>query len=244
MTSFSLRKDEYQVGETSVVVRGRLDSAARTRAIVLCHGRSYDADEIELFPDLDMLCSFLAEHGYGVYSINAGGTDTWGNDAAITAVGNAISWLRGANGFANAAEKVLLMGHSMGGLVALNYAHNHPGDVAAIIGGAIATDLDYWHNDPTYGAGVDTAYGGNYAVNSVDHDPVHDYVAGFPIPTRLYGAVDDPLIPNAQLHTFYDQLPAGSKAGMFDLPSGGHTAFWGQIDQFELLSWAHGLAFT
>lgn len=231
----------YQAVEAQVGVRGKTASA-RTPVIIVCHGRSWSATEIFLTPTLMAFCNWLSQHGYGVLSIDAGQGDTWGNQASETALGNAITWLKGANGFADQSKKVVLLGHSMGGLVTLNYAKNHPTDVAGVIGGAPATNLARWHADATYGASVDTAYGGNYTTNAAGRDPIL-YAGSFPsIPTRFYSCLDDTLIPTSEIQTFMSALPSGSNTSLVQFATGGHQSFWDQINMNELWLWLKTLS--
>lgn len=235
----------YQAGEAQVALRHKYAKPAdKTPVIIACHGRSWTALEIQQTVTLMALAGWLVEHGkLGVLSIDAGAGDTWGNAASETALGNAITWVKGANGFADPAKKVVLLGHSMGGLVVLNYAKNHPADVAGVIGGAPATNLARWHADATYGASVDAAYGANYAVNAAGRDPIL-YAGSFPaIPTRLYSVADDTFIPPAEVQTFHDALPAGNAKSLVALPNGGHQDFWDRIDAPELLRWIKALAY-
>lgn len=232
----------YQAGEGCLLTRGRLAKPA-DKLIVICHGRTtLPAKQHCLQWAQNALggpphVQFLAEHGFAVLSIDAGGGLTWGNAASQTALGNAIAWAR-AQGFCSPTAKVLLLGYSMGGAVALNYAKDHPTVVAGVIGEAPTVDLDGMY--PGFAAEMDAAYGGSYAANGASRSPMR-FAAALAVPIRLYSGVDDATVPNAMVHAFHDALTVEKQ--VIDLP-GGHTGFWGYIDQRDLLGWVGSLDFS
>lgn len=240
----SYRVGDYQAAEAHILLQSRLHkiSDPKERTIILLHGRTWTAREIQQTPTLAVLMDKLVRNGYTGLSIDAGQGDTWGNTASETAVGNAITWAKGSGNITDPTKKVVLLGHSMGGFVGFNYAKNHSSDIAGIIGGAPGTNLARWYNDATYGPAVNTAYSGNYAVNSVGRDPIL-YAGSFPsIPTKLYSVADDSFIPPAEVQAFHDSLPSGNQKSLVALPNGGHQDFWDRIDVTNLLDWLNNLA--
>lgn len=132
----------------------------------------------------------LAQSGYAVLGIDAGGPATFGNDTEINAVMDAINWAISVYGCKGG--KVGFLCWSMGGLSTFEIMKRHPELVTGAYLFAPATDLKYLHDasySPPYSipagaapgnytAEIDTAYGGNYATNSVGHDPMIDAASG------------------------------------------------------------------
>src|SRR5437764_15062596 len=122
----SVETNQYQSGEGQLPFRHRLWTAGAGRKVVIfCHGRGALASSYSpywLVSTPARVFMTLARYGFAVLAIDAGGPTQWGNDASITAVGNAVAWVR-TNWLGGAGTaKVVLAGYSMGGCVALNYA--------------------------------------------------------------------------------------------------------------------------
>lgn len=179
----------------------------------------------------------LADRDYALACIDAGGNLTWGNQASSDAVHNAIAWARG-NGFAHPTKKALLLGYSMGGAVAANYAHDHPENVAGLLLEAPGADLDYFYANG-YASELDTAYGGNYTLNGKARSPM-SFAPSLAMPALIYTAINDSVVPNSIPHSFYNALPVGAKL-IRDLPGGDHTDFWQYISQDQINDWVDTL---
>lgn len=237
---------KYQANEAQILFRGRLDRQATARPIIFLHGRSYTAEAPHVIPSLHKLLDFLSDHGYGALSIDAGGQNTWGSNQSgfdsQTALSNAIAWVRGVNGFASAGAKVLLLTHSMGFFVAHKYAIDHPTDVAGIVGGNPGTNLARWHNDAAYTAGIDSAFGGNYAANAVGFDPIL-VASSMTRPVRCYTTLDDDTVPTSEVDAYIAACGASNKESIH-LASGGHTQFWDGVDRVALLAWLDTLTWS
>lgn len=238
MTASQFAIGRYTPSEGSLLHRGRRSVDATDRLVLVCHGRTPSSTYgcLQWAQMADFWPMLLADNGYTVLAIDSGGNLTWGNDTSITAAVNAVAWARGA-GVCHPTKKVAVVGYSMGGLEAFNYATGHTSDVAGVVGFAPATDIDYFHPDSTYGPEIDTAYPSGYT----GHSPI-GYASSFTLPVRLYHAVDDATIPIAQTRTFRDTLGSSNKS-LTEISQGGHAAFWGRFDQYGLLNWLNSLAY-
>ena len=161
----------YAAGEGQYLLVDKDTPRNGTRSGILClHGHGADAT---VFTPAAHTNSFapgnharaLAEAGFIVLSIDAGGPAPWANNASMSAVSNAYTWLTGATGGAKPAT-VGLVGWSMGGLAALNWAKRNPTLVGAMELFAPATDLDYFYTVPGYQTNLDIAYSGQTTTTS------------------------------------------------------------------------------
>lgn len=111
------------------------------RGVLLLHGAGGAAGYVNNpeVPGAAGLFHHLADQGFTMLSSDWGGPSTWGNDTAVARLerGRQVLVEQGC-----AADKVALVGVSMGGLNALNYAVAHPGRVAAIVAIVPAADLE------------------------------------------------------------------------------------------------------
>jgi pimeloyl-ACP methyl ester carboxylesterase len=106
----------------------------RPRGISLVAGHGYSSSK----QNLDFLCSFLASHGFGVYSLDfpghklgASGGELQGVDDCIEAMARVVSFARDRRD-----ATTYTMGHSMGGMTAIFVAALDSGILGTI---AIAT---------------------------------------------------------------------------------------------------------
>lgn len=161
----------YAANEGQYLLVGKDTPRDGTRKGIIClHGHGADAT---VFTPGALSNSFapgnharaLAQAGYIVLSIDAGGPAPWANDVAMTAVTNAHTWLTGVSGGAKTGE-VGLVGWSMGGLTALNWAKRNPSLVGAMELFAPATDLDYFYTVPGFQTNLDIAYSGQTTTTS------------------------------------------------------------------------------
>lgn len=249
MSQSTYTQGVYQAGEGQISVRGRFAKDKKDRLIIGCHGRTPSATAGQAclqFAQGSLGAgphwNYLVEHGYGysILGIDAGGNLSWGNPASETAVGNAITWAKGA-GWADPNAKVVLLGYSMGGGVAANYALNHPNNVAGLILEAPGLDFDYFYANG-YAAELDAAYSGNYTANGKVRSPL-SFASSFNFPVRMYTALDDTVVPSSVVHNFYNAMPATADKKITDLPGGGHTAFWDLIDNASLVAWLDSLTY-
>jgi len=158
------------------VVRGDRNPVAilwycprRPRGITLIAGHGYSSSK----HNLDFLCSFLAGHGYGVYSLDFPGHKLGASGGELRAVADCIDAMRCAVEFARGRGDAALytMGHSMGAMTALFTAALDP----EVLGGvAIAT-----------GYGRPSAVEALRAVGTADFRS--SYVVGLPLPQLVAG---------------------------------------------------------
>lgn len=119
-----------------------------------------------------------------------GGVLTWGNATMRSRVDSARAWLQGPWGAK--AGTVLLVGYSMGGAGALNYAQGSPGTVAALAGIMPVTDIAemYATDRGSYRASIGTAWGVTYpAPLPVGASPAASY--GQALPLSFWTASND-----------------------------------------------------
>jgi pimeloyl-ACP methyl ester carboxylesterase len=88
---------------------------ARQACIVAGHGYSSSKQ------NLDLLCSFLASHGFAVYSLDFPGHKLGCSGGALRSVDDCIAAMQRTIGFARERSEraVYAMGHSMGGMTAI-----------------------------------------------------------------------------------------------------------------------------
>lgn len=233
----------YQASEGHITHKGRTALwDGSERLIIVCHGRTPSAVSGRACLQWTQQAAggpphllALAERGYAVMCIDAGGNLTWGNQASETAVDAALTWARDpSRGFAHPTKKALLVGYSMGGAVATNYANNHPNNVVGLLLESPGVDIGYFHANG-YASEIDSAYPTGYT----GRDPM-TFASNLTMSVLTYAVADDTTVPPAIPHAFHDALPIGNKT-IIDLPSGGHTNFWVNIDQNQLNSWVDGL---
>jgi pimeloyl-ACP methyl ester carboxylesterase len=110
--------------------------ARRPRGVTLVAGHGYSSSK----QNLDMLCSFLAGHGFGVYSLDFPGHKLGASGGRLNAATDLIDAMAGvvATARGRGATTLYVMGHSMGATTALCTAGADPS-----IDGAIAIATGY-----------------------------------------------------------------------------------------------------
>lgn len=192
-------------------------SGKQPNGIVFCHG-SGDSARISYDDPVQFdLCSRLAQNATVILADL--GLQTWGNDTAITRIGEAIAYLRTSYGVQG---KVALVGASMGNANQMAYARANPSQVRAIAGIIPLTDLT---DVMTRGAAaeVNAAYGGTYSdvTNGPTHNPIR-YASTLPttMPIRLWSSPTDALVP---YQTALDFQTARPQTVLSTLPNYGHS---------------------
>lgn len=221
MTSYPrpLRRDWTMVGSENVVTIGAIESwnGEETRGTIYCHGSGQTAFAAYTANDARSLVSNLA-YASTVQSADWG-LQSWGNDTAVTEIGNGIDRLRNDWGVTG---KIALVGASMGGCNALNYAVRFPEDVACVAAVIALTDLGaLYDTHPEYVAEIDTAYGGTFdSADRAAHSPIafaNTLDAAMPI--SLWTSTNDPLVLPAW-HTAF--VAARPQTEQFDIGAHGH----------------------
>lgn len=147
---------------------------------------------------------------------------SWGNDTAQTRLTDAISYMTGGE-FNARTDKVVLLGVSMGGLLALNWARANPAKVAAIVLCYPAVDLQ-WMHDNGAATGTEAAYGGslttfNAAVAA--HNPAVNTTAYQGVPIRMWYSDADTTVGTANQTAFASAV--GSSLAATALPGAAHA---------------------
>lgn len=164
----------------------------------------------------------VANAGFTMLAAGYGG-DTWGNDTAIARTLEAQSYLQGVMG--GTAGQIALLGGSMGGLNAINYARAYPANVACLALIVPVVDLADMHDNNRGGlaASIETAYGGSsgYAAAVGTKNPAVNTseIAALNIPTRIWYSTSDTVTTTASQTTF----GAAVGATMTSLGAIGHS---------------------
>ena len=110
--------------------------ARRPRGITLVAGHGYSSSK----HNLDMLCAFLASHGFSVYSLDFPGHKLGSSGGRLDAASDLIDAMNGVVAAARTrgASTLYVMGHSMGATTALCTAGGDPS-----IDGAISIATGY-----------------------------------------------------------------------------------------------------
>lgn len=138
-----------------------------------------------------------ARHPVIVGDLGFGGYASWGKPDSLLAVDAAWAYMQTRCGVRS--DKVILIGTSMGSLVANNWARTHIANVAAMALRVPTTHLQVAHDTlPAYSAEIETVYGGLAALVAAypTHDPIR-YAAAFngQFPIKAWYSTNDPLIP-------------------------------------------------
>ncbi len=115
----------------------------RPRGVTLVAGHGYSSSK----QNLDFLCSFLASHGYGVYSLDFPGHKLGASGGELRGVEDCIDAMRRVVVFSRGRGDgdVYTLGHSMGGMTAIFTAALDPeilGTVAIATGYGRPTSLE------------------------------------------------------------------------------------------------------
>jgi pimeloyl-ACP methyl ester carboxylesterase len=149
-------------GTNTVAVLGY--EARRPRGVTLVAGHGYSSSK----QNLDMLCSFLAGHGFTIYSLDFPGHKLGSSGGRLNAATDLTASMHAvvAEARARGATTVYVMGHSMGATTALCTAGDDPA-----IDGVIS---------------IATGYGRPQALDALSRGGVVDlrssYVDGLPLP--------------------------------------------------------------
>ncbi len=177
--------------------------------IIGCHGVANGA-EIYI-PTVDPVfyigahSQALADAGFYFLAVDHARVASWGDPDAMDSMDDAYAYLTGVLG---CQPRIGIMMYSMGGLVGLNWVKRNPDKVAAVVGWAPTSDLDYAHSTsgytPAYGSAlpnngtwtsqVDTVFGPTITVNGAQTVP------------------QSPATATVLLNSAVGTMPAGNKA--------------------------------
>lgn len=202
----------YLANESHLLIRSDgYDRGQGLRGIIAIHGRGATSTVWTPGNFVGDHAKYLAIGGNLVLSIDAGGPATWANDASMTAVSSAFTYLTTTLGCMT--DKVCLLGWSMGGLVALNWLKRNPSKVKNIVMFAPALDMDYFYdNNATYASEINTAYGGTGHSQYAGHNPQQDVASytGLGAKVHIYQGTADATVPPSQASTFITAVNDGN----------------------------------
>jgi alpha-beta hydrolase superfamily lysophospholipase len=168
----------------------------RPRGVAVVAGHGYSSSK----HNLDPLCSFLAGHGFAIYSLDFPGHKLGSSGGLLRGIEDCIDAMSAVASLAMERERVPLyaLGHSMGGMTAVFTAAGDPR-----ISGAIAIATGY---------GRPTALSALRAAGAIDFRS--SYVDGVDLPTLVEGVDEwyDRLLP--QLLGRDSLFVAASRDGM------------------------------
>lgn len=219
VTSYGVGRLHAAEADLSMV--GRQFRAGSVPGIVLAHGSGQSTASWLNFP-------FIPAIGerWPIATGDMGGAQTWGNNTAISRVGEAKTWLEA--GVGAVAGPVVLMGASMGALAVLNWARQHPSLVSAVVVFIPVLDLqDVWANNYNGATAlINAAYGGAYvdATERAVHNPLYQSTVGDhrDYPIQIWFSDNDPVALPTFVEQFVDNV--GSTATAHSMGSIGHTS--------------------
>lgn len=214
--SFGLGR--YQAAEQDWQAKPRNFPAAN-RGVLYCHGAGQDATSMSDATKTGQvpLIRGIASQ-YPTIAPDLGGAFTWGNSTCQTRAETARGYLGTGMGAVNA--KIHLVGISMGGLTALQYAKANPTKVASISLILPTVDLDYdFQNDAQSSrASIGTAWGVTFPTPL----PAGAKIladASYGLPMKIWYVTNDPYTLTASSTTF----AANQSASAVSLGTLGHT---------------------
>lgn len=201
----------YVASEIANVIACRTAKPQSDPAALVLLGHGSNGDSIYSQAEEPVLDStrLLADSRYVVAVGDLGSTTHWGNDTAVTRVGQLKSFVQGSSVLPVQAKAggVFIFAKSMGTLAALNFARANPTLVKAIASVWPCIDLNdmYVNNRGGFASEISTVYGGappsskNPAANTSE-------LAGIPI--LLMPTSGDTVTPKAQSDALKTALPS------------------------------------
>jgi alpha-beta hydrolase superfamily lysophospholipase len=208
----------------------------RPRGISLVAGHGYSSSK----HNLDMLCSFLASHGFGIYSLDFPGHKLGASGGALRGIDDCIDAMNTVVRFARERgdSTMYAMGHSMGAMTALFTAA-----LDAEILGAVAIATGYGR--PSALAALQqigtTDFRSSYVVGAALPELVADVDARYDeLLPRLAGrsslfvaATRDAMVNERSVRDLYDRAPASKWFATIDSD---HT-YAGEHARATILQW-------
>lgn len=227
------------------VPHGHREGSGGTRKLVLfCHGSGGDAQQIEPSTSsstpggLYLVCKELVRFGYVVASYTYSSTTNWGNSTSIAQLDTNLTYA--ASNFGVAVNKVAFLCYSMGHVTAANWARTNSAKVAAIVGVAPSTDVDY-HYANGHSAAIDAAYGGSWATNGGNNfDPINSTASINSIPWKGYAGDSDTTVPPGDVSGGVQRYANtyGANASV-SVVSGTHNTIWASVPAGEVAAFIH-----
>jgi pimeloyl-ACP methyl ester carboxylesterase len=151
-------------GESHIEITPKIRPAAPQYGVIHLHGASGTAWTAltSLNDGKPHTPAHIARAGYNAIASDAGGPQTWGNQASIDGAERSYQRIQAIPG--TKPGKVFLVGSSMGGLTALNWAAANPTKVAGIIMVIPVINVNdvKTNNRGGYASLVNAAHGGTY----------------------------------------------------------------------------------
>lgn len=164
-------------------------------AVMFVHGGGFNAG---IKDDMTFHAKYFARKGYLTTSINYRLGDEGTYPAAKLDTIDAIEWMKKqANQYGYSSDKIVLLGYSAGGAVALNAGFDDTTNVAAIISGAGVTDLNalaVTSDIPELKYNIDQYMGGKPAAIA---SPVNQVTKNSP-PVLMFHGIGDNIVPETQ----------------------------------------------
>lgn len=194
----------YLANEGHLLIRtDSFDRDQGLRGIIAIHGHGASATVWTPGNFVGDHALYLAKGGNLVLSIDAAGPATWANDACMSAIDSAFTYLTTTLGCLS--DKVGVMGWSMGGLAAMNWLKRNPSKVTKVVVWAPGLNIDYFYdNNPTSKTEIDAAYGGSGHAQYAGHNPQDDAASysGLGVPVHIYQGTADSTVPPSQATAF------------------------------------------
>jgi acetyl esterase len=193
---------------------------AKKTALLFIHGGGFrEGDKSQLFG----IARLYAEGGFLTATMNYRLAPANPYPAAVNDVKAAIAWLRTqTTQFGFAAQRVVLVGYSAGGTLALSAGLSTDTNVAAIVSAAAPVDLNAWAasiSSPQAKIDVSDYLKGT---RSQDASPLYAVRAGAP-PVFLFHGEADNLVPISQSVLIADKFKAAKVPVLFrTIPAAGH----------------------
>lgn len=164
-------------------------------AVMFIHGGGFNAG---IKDDMTFHAKYFARKGYVTTSINYRLGDEGIYPAAKLDTIDAIKWMKKqASTYGYSPDKIVLLGYSAGGAVALNAGFDENTDVAAIVSGAGVTDLNalaITSDIPEIRNNIELYMGGKPAALA---SPVNQVTKNSP-PVLMFHGIGDNIVPETQ----------------------------------------------
>ncbi|HVA28389.1 MAG TPA: alpha/beta fold hydrolase [Candidatus Baltobacteraceae bacterium] len=212
----------------------------RPRNIAIVAGHGYSSSK----HNLDMLCSFLAGHGFSVYSLDFPGHKLGASGGTLRGVEDCIDAMSAVLALAREMEQapVYTLGHSMGATTALFTAANDP-QIRGVV--AIATGYGRPSALSTLRAAGATDFRSSY-VDGVDLPTLVEGIDGWYArllpklagrPQLYVAATRDAMVNASSVRELYDRAP---EPKTFASIESDHT-YAGENARAEILTWFNAL---
>lgn len=216
------------------------DARRPSPAVIVFHGNGSDETHWTTNANGKAVAdAFLAQGYIVIAAANTGATSTWGSQAGIDAYVRAYQYARDHYNVGALA----FYGNSMGGiesLIALA-GESIPG-VAAWMGTVPTYDLAENHDNALFTATINSAYGGNYAANSVGRDPaLMNPLAFRGVPMWMLLATDDAAVtPGPNGFALYDAIENTNPRTKVEV-TGGHSTSQIASNAPAMVTWCNGI---